>query len=195
MSNQCSCRTVKNSQCSLKARASEKYCGHHKTCNRPMKNRPVYGAVEKPTKFSPPYNNATCEGFWDEENNPLDMEFDIPWPSKNMFMMHVNAVEKALIYEKRKNPERFGVYDNYAMYVAYNGEHEICPMCRTLLGSHMFRINDSSGMIVCWPELYASHYIDYHNIMPTKRFFTFIEKMYKTLPSHNEDGLGAALHA
>ena len=113
-----------------------------------MKNRPVYGAVEKPTKFSPPYN-ATCEGFWDEENNPLDMEFDIHWPSKHMFMLHVNAVEKALIYEKMKNPEKIGVYNNSAMYVAYNGAHAICPMCRTVLGSHMFKIKDFSRKILC----------------------------------------------
>ena len=201
MSNQCSCRTVKNSQCSFKARASEEYCGRHKTCNRPIEHiqvyrQPRYGIVEKPTKFSPPFNTI-CEGSWDEKNAVLDMDFDIKWPSKYTFMLHVNAVEKALIYEKMKNPEKLGVYNNSAMYVAYNGAHAICPMCGTVLGSHMFKIKDFSRKILCWPESYASHYIANHNIMPTKRFFTFIEKMCEMLPINKEDGLGerAAHHA
>ena len=33
----CSCKTLKNSQCSFNARASKKYCGHHDQCKNPGK--------------------------------------------------------------------------------------------------------------------------------------------------------------
>ena len=164
MPNKCSCKTVKNSQCSFNARASEEYCGHHEACNRPIGPKKKPSAVKKPTQFSPPYN-AMCEGFWDEKNNPQHMVSKINWPSKNMFLSHVKDVEAGLIYQKMKKPENraYGLYDTFAMYVAYTGEHSISEIDGTVLGSHMFRINDSSGMIVCWPELYADHYIGKYN--------------------------------
>ena len=36
MPNQCSCKTLKQSQCSFNASASKKYCGHHEPCKRPI---------------------------------------------------------------------------------------------------------------------------------------------------------------
>ena len=46
--HQCSCKTLKNSQCSFNARASKKYCGHHEPCKRPMETKS--SAVKKRTK-------------------------------------------------------------------------------------------------------------------------------------------------
>ena len=49
--HRCSCKTLKHSQCAFKARASEKYCGHHEPCKRPMKTKP--SAVKTSTNRKP----------------------------------------------------------------------------------------------------------------------------------------------
>ena len=100
----CSCNTVKNSQCSFNARASEEYCGHHEQCNRPMAHQPKKKpSAKKPNKFSPPNEDARCEGYWEDKNNALLMVSKINWPSKNIFLSHVKDVEAGLIYQKMKN--------------------------------------------------------------------------------------------
>ena len=187
--HQCSCKTLKNSQCSFSARASKKYCGHHEPCKRPislprgpMKKKPSAEnaqKVEEPTSFSPP-TDLKCEGYWNNDTyNPQLMVSKVEWPSKHLFLVHVKAIEDRLIYEaeemwdkKKKFSERYVMYRGFSTSV----------MDKSQLGSSEFQCRDSAGKLICWPTMYASHYIGKYNIMPTKRFFTFIEATYPTFP-------------
>ena len=135
--------------------------------------------VDKPPSFNPPH----CEGaFYIDKYLP---EHDgRPWTGKERFLVHVKAVVK-FITKAQKNGDK-----NQTVTVA-SGKKFQCMYCYiifnipgVLLSRDTCESKDSSGQSIRWLKDYPDHYIKKHNVVPTERFFTFIEGMYRKIKTN-----------
>ena len=58
------------------------------------------------------------------------------------------------------------------------------PIPGVLLSRDECESKDSSGQSIRWLKDYPDHYIRKHNVVPTERFFTFIEGMYRKIKTN-----------
>ncbi len=129
--------------------------------------------IEPPPEYMPP-NPFQCEGYWDPEdalryrNQPKIYQPIISrviWRDKQKFVQAVNAIEKYLIDTTQVPRYGSGAISRINF--------------REFIGGSEF--NDYEYKI-CWPSGYVNHYIEQHNVMPTKRFFDYVLIRVNTLP-------------
>jgi len=130
-----------------------------------------------PPEFMPP-TKLSCEGYWDIRSynsqssySPDSRYLPIPsnkvWSEKQVWMNKAKAVEEYIKVMSKEDPT------GSIKYQCYRGMSR-CRLCDQFVGNCEYQ---HKGM--CWPSNYIEHYIGYHNVMPTKRFYEFIENFYR----------------
>jgi hypothetical protein len=112
--------------------------------------------------FSPPNPNK-CEGYWTKtkDNKYLPIISDNPWIDKSEWL------QKAYI-----------VNSNTPM-VAYRGL-SFSRLDGSVVGNEEYQDTTNN---ICWPQGYIEHYIRDHNVMPTEKFYNYINTRYEQLTS------------
>ena len=114
-----------------------------------------------PKRFSPK-SDLECEGYWSDEYEPNVTIGADTW-DKAKFLSDVERVERKLQRSK----------GHYAL------ERGLAPSrleSGVVVGNGEFvDTNPVDKKKICWPQGYAKHYIEKHNIAPTRRFYDYIE--------------------
>lgn len=131
--------------------------------------------------FQPPTKLA-CEGYWDKKFQPISQV--VEWPEKSQWLHKVYAIERYL----KSLPEMNGPWPGDMTpeerhqqmeqgIIRYRGlaRSRIAP--GEVVGNEEFI---DYGM--CWPGQYVEHYIENHNVLPTERFYQYVNSRYDTLP-------------
>lgn len=114
-----------------------------------------------------------CEGYWSDgrgEDKKSKSYQPIPsdevWGGKSVWMDRPKTVEKYIS----------GVSGE--TYKCFRGMTP-CRLCNEMVGNCEYHMGK-----MCWPEGYVEHYIGHHNVMPTKKFYKFINKTYESISRH-----------
>jgi len=107
--------------------------------------------------FSPPNPNK-CEGYWikTKDNRYLPIVSDNTWVDKSEWL------QKAYI-----------VNANTPM-VAYRGL-SFSRLDGSVVGNEEYQDTTNN---ICWPQGYIEHYIQDNNVMPTEKFYKYINARY-----------------
>lgn len=111
-------------------------------------------------KFSPPNPNK-CEGYWTKTKNNtyLPTVSNQVWRGKN------NWLEKAFVVNANTPT------------VAYRGI-AFSRLDGSPVGNQEFQDETNN---ICWPEGYIEHYIQDHNVMPTEKFYQYVNSRYNEI--------------
>jgi hypothetical protein len=127
--------------------------------------------LKPPVKFSKKNKNSkrTCknpEGFWSAKYKPKPSKYS--WPDKLKWIARVKIVERYLM---QLPPES-------QSYITFRGL-ALSRIDDDVVGNSEFH---DAGF--CWPEGYVEHYIGKYNVMPTKRFYNYINSRYATIKAY-----------
>jgi hypothetical protein len=118
--------------------------------------------LNEPPEFMPP-TTLKGEGYWSPTYMPVVSKQE--WKGKQQWLDKVTFIE--LQAEKKENDVQWMQALGYA-------PSRLVP--NFMVGSGEYRDGD-----VFWPEGYVEHYIRDHNVMPTRRFYNYINQKYDTL--------------
>ena len=106
------------------------------------------------------------------------------WKGKERFLVHVKTVVKFITKAQKRG-------DKNQTVTVVSGKKFECVYCKlifntpgVLLSRDECESKDSSGQSIRWLKDYPDHYIRKHNVVPTERFFTFIEWMYRKIKTN-----------
>jgi hypothetical protein len=120
--------------------------------------------LNEPPEFMLPVPlNLKGEGYWSQTYMPIVSEKE--WSRKQEWIDKVIFIE--LQAERKENDVKVMQNLGYA-------PSRLVP--NFMVGSAEYRDGE-----VFWPEGYVEHYIRDHNVMPTKRFYNYINNKYDTL--------------
>jgi hypothetical protein len=147
-------------------RKINQYMGHKvrsKKAKYPRKA--ILGEINgNPPEFMPPVpSDLKGEGYWSDSYPPIVSQQE--WPEKQKWIDKVNFIESQSL--KDQNDVKMIEYFGYA-YSRLVPDFEV--------GSSEYKDGD-----VFWPEGYVEHYIGDYNVMPTERFFNYINEKYSSL--------------
>lgn len=118
----------------------------------------------EPPEFMPPIPlNLKGEGYWSQSYMPIVSKKE--WKGKQEWVNKVSFIE--LQAERKENDVKMLQALGYA-------PSRLVP--NFMVGSAEYRDGE-----VFWPEGYVEHYIRDHNVMPTKRFYNYINTKYDIL--------------
>lgn len=119
-------------------------------------NNELFNLTTHPmVKFSLPNSNS-CEGYWDDNYKPIQ-EVGI-WLEKDSWITKALYVE-SIVEVRSFRGLAFSKLDG------------------TVVGNKEYYDEKYN---ICWPEGYVTHYIGEHNVMPTKRFYDYINHKFQT---------------
>lgn len=104
-----------------------------------------------------PSNPNKCEGYWSKDYKPIVSKFI--WAEKDLWIakaLYISSITPSISYRGLAFSRIDGTIVGNKEY--YDAEYDIC-----------------------WPEGYIEHYIKDNNIMPTKRFYDYINMKYSLL--------------
>lgn len=112
------------------------------------------------------------EGYWGQSADDIT-EFPWPrpylhgsWPEKGVFLERLAAIEGSLAAAGRLRQ-----YRGLAPSRLDPGE---------MVGSGEF-VDETNGVV--WPEGYAQHYVDRHNVLPSEQFYDYVMHFQPTDPN------------
>jgi len=112
--------------------------------------------MDQPPKYMQ-CSSLKCEGYWNNNYRPVIS--NVIWKDKKQWLT------KALFVEKHTNK------------ICYRGL-SFSRIDGTVVGNCEYYDNYHN---ICWPEGYIEHYIKDHNVMPTERFYHYINNQYNLL--------------
>ena len=133
---------------------------------------PLQKKTEKRTKLQPPpkFTPPRCEGISENVQSAIVKG----WLGKKKFLGHVERVVEYIIDAQTKGDKSHKViYSTATMKSEIDDDASI--------SMNVCVSEDVSGQEIRWLRDYPQHYIGKFDIMPTERFFTFIEYMYQML--------------
>ena len=113
--------------------------------------------------FSPKFSERQiegCEGYWTEDNVPSASV--TPWCGKEEFLNKLKKIEKLA---DGGESNQFSVKTQRGLTNS--------RIDGSFLGNKEY--HSSSG--ICWTGDFSSHYVDEHNIVPSKSFYNFITSL------------------
>ena len=118
--------------------------------------------IHEPPEWGDTHSSAgdfsECEDNWSEEYQPSPSI--LKWKDKKAFCDQVTKIESHIRSHNKTNYRLF-----YTIFrSAIDG---------TKLGSGVY-YDEFEGQTICWKVMYARHYIQKHNVMPSERFFRFV---------------------
>jgi hypothetical protein len=106
-----------------------------------------------------------CEGYWDHDDyDDYEKKYQ-PIISNKVWNGKAEWIRKAKLVEEQ------------TPFIGYRGMSP-SRIDGTFVGSQEFF--DTINRI-CWPQNYVQHYIEKYNVMPTRRFYAYINKRYQLL--------------
>ena len=108
-----------------------------------------------------PANHNKCEGYWSKgkENSYLPVVSDKVWEGKEEWLR-----------------KAFVVSDNTPV-VAYRGI-AFSRLDGTAVGNEEYQ-DEANNM--CWPSGYLEHYVRDNNVMPTEKFYNYVNSRYEDI--------------
>ena len=135
-------------------------------CGRMMSTGSV--AISPPPQFMPSRpQEFGCEGYWSppltDGHQPIICKK--MWPDKVMFVRATDRTEQHLVQTNQ--------------YKSYRGYASSRLIPGKLVGAKEYHDKKYN---MSWPEGYVNHYIDQHNMMPTKEFYEYVAHRINTIP-------------
>jgi len=129
----------------------------------------------QPPIYSSP-SPLTCEGYWDLPSKSKKGHQPSPspyfWPEKDRWLYKLKTIEDYL-----RSIQVIIHNDKYHTgYVSYRGLSPSRLVKNEMVGNGEYYDRDYDNM--CWPEGYGSYYIGKHNVMPTARFYNYVNYRY-----------------
>lgn len=141
------------------------------------------GPIKPPPSFSKP-NPYGCEGYWDDEHDEKNWKGYLPivskktWPDKEKWLARLKFIEPS------------GYKDGHDVFLHNDGkkfnviQYEGCSLSR-IQPNWDVGCDEYEYKGVCWAQGYAEHYIGKYNVMPTERFYNFVNNTWEDLQSSN----------
>jgi hypothetical protein len=112
---------------------------------------------------------------------------DRPWPGKKAWVGKIATIQAYLQSRynwtfRHYNSREHEIDPRQSELVPYGGP-SYSRITHELIGSNEYV---DSGM--CWPSDYVKHYIADHNVMPTEKFYNYVNERYLTLPAKYRRG-------
>ena len=107
-----------------------------------------------------------CQGYWDIKGGYQPIISKDIWIHKQKWLDRVYTIEQLIVDGK------------IGSMIQYRGFAFSRIESNAIVGSAEYCDHEYD---MCWPEGYVSHYIEKHNVMPTKKFFKYVNKRYLSL--------------
>jgi hypothetical protein len=138
----------------------------------------IFNKRMQPPEFSLP-SPFKCEGYWDPLSKSGKGYQPLPssylWVDKSNWLLKLEAIEnylKSLPVTMKDDKYHLG-------YVSYRGLSPSRLVKNEYVGNGEYYDRDYDNM--CWPDGYRSHYIQEYNVMPTQRFYEYVNTRYQQL--------------
>lgn len=145
----------------------------------PKLTSPIGSDIDPPEYM--PETPMACEGYWGEY---MPIPSTKVWAGKNIWLQKVAAIEayiQSLPASMTTFPMNMSRHERDARRVTAHWVARGLSHSRLVSGA-VVAAGEYEDNGICWPEGYVEHYIRDHNVMPTKRFYDYVNARYATLP-------------